>query len=57
MVREHGVLSAADVERRWHNSYIPSQRFKFATVRPTEHADSVVHNDEFKRPVREARTL
>ena len=57
LIREQGVLSAADVERRWRERYIPSQQLYFATVRPTDHADIVVHNDELERPAWEARTL
>jgi uridine kinase len=57
VIREQGALSAADVERRWRERYIPSQQFYFATVRPTDHADIVVHNDEPRQPAWEARTL
>jgi uridine kinase len=56
LIRERGVLSAAAVERRWRQRYIPSQQFYFATVRPTDHADIVVHNDEPRQPTWEART-
>jgi len=49
------VLSAADIERRWRERYIPSQQFYFATVRPTDHADIVVHNDDLQQPAWEAR--
>jgi len=55
LVREQGVLSAADIERRWRERYIPSQQFYFATVRPTDHADIVVYNDELRQPAWEAR--
>lgn len=55
-IREQGVLSAAEVERRWRERYIPSQQFYFATVRPTDHADIVVRNDEPEQPAWEART-
>jgi uridine kinase len=58
MIREQGVLSAADVARRWRDRYIPSQQLYFATVRPADLADDVVlYNDEFQRPAWEARTL
>ena len=50
LIREQGVLSAADVERRWRERYIPSQQFYFATVRPTDHADIVVRNDDLQQP-------
>ena len=56
-IREQGVSSAADTERRWRNRYIPSQQFYFATVRPTDHADIVVHNDNPQQPAWEARPL
>ncbi len=56
LIREQGVLSAADVERRWRERYIPSQQFYFASVRPTDQADIVVHNDKTQQPAWEART-
>ncbi|MEU8044798.1 hypothetical protein AB0B71_11720 [Micromonospora echinofusca] len=31
--------------------YIPSQQLYFATVRPTDHVDIVVHNDEPQQPL------
>jgi uridine kinase len=42
--------SAAEVERRHRERYRPSQQFYFDTVRPTDHADIIVHNDEPKQP-------
>ena len=54
-IRERGVLSEADVERRWRERYIPSQQFYFATVRPTERADIVVYNDDLQHPAWETR--
>jgi uridine kinase len=56
LIREHTVFSAADVERRWRERYIPSQQFYFATVRPTDRADIVVYNDELEQPAWETRT-
>ena len=56
LIRERGTSSAAEIERRWRERYIPSQQFYFAAVQPTRHADIVVHNDDFQRPVWEART-
>ena len=56
LIREQGVLSAADIERRWRERYIPSQQLYFATVRPTDHADIVVHNDKTQQPAWESRT-
>jgi uridine kinase len=49
--------SAAEVERRHRERYRPSQQFYFDTVRPTDHADIIVHNDEPKQPAWECRTL
>ncbi|MFI6827877.1 cytidylate kinase family protein [Kribbella sp. NPDC050241] len=46
--------SAAEVERRYRSRYMPSQQFYFDTVRPTDHADIVVHNDDPHRPAWEA---
>ncbi|WP_328414608.1 uridylate kinase [Micromonospora sp. NBC_00389] len=51
VIRERRVLTRADVERRWRWRYIPSQQFYFATVRPTDHANIIVHNDEPQQPV------
>ncbi|HEY7177342.1 MAG TPA: hypothetical protein VH442_20690, partial [Micromonosporaceae bacterium] len=56
VIREGRVSSQAEVERRWRERYIPSQQLYFGTVRPTDHADIIVHNDEPRRPVWEART-
>lgn len=50
VVREQGSLSATDIERRWQDRYIPSQQYYFATARPTEQADIVMHNDEPQHP-------
>ena len=47
--------STTEVERRWRNRYIPAQQLYFATARPTEHADIIVHNDEPNRPAWEVR--
>ncbi|MFE9191274.1 cytidylate kinase family protein [Micromonospora sp. NPDC007208] len=51
LIRERRASTRADIERRWRERYIPSQQLYFATVRPTRHADIVVHNDEPQRPV------
>jgi uridine kinase len=56
VIRERDVLSADEVERRWRERYIPSQQLYFATVRPTRHADIIVHNDEPQKPAWETRT-
>ena len=48
--------SATEVERRHRNRYIPAQQLYFATARPTDHADIIVHNDEPQQPAWEART-
>ena len=50
VIREREVSSRADVERRWRERYLPAQQLYFATVRPAERADIVVHNDEPQRP-------
>ncbi|GHJ18116.1 uridine kinase [Micromonospora sp. AKA38] len=55
VIRERRVASRADIERRWRERYIPSQQLYFATARPTEHADIVVHNDEPRQPAWESR--
>nr|BFE73953.1 hypothetical protein GCM10020092_072540 [Actinoplanes digitatis] len=51
VIRESRMSSRADVERRWRERYLPSQRLYLATARPTDHVDIVVHNDEPERPV------
>ena len=56
VIRERGVSSRADVERRWRERYLPSQRLYFAAVRPTDRVDIIVHNDQPQRPVWESRT-
>jgi uridine kinase len=48
--------SAIEVERRHRERYRPSQQFYFDTVRPTDHADIIVHNDEPQEPVWDDRT-
>lgn len=45
--------SAARVEQRFRDRYLPSQQHYFDTVRPTDLADIVVHTDE--RPTWEVR--
>jgi uridine kinase len=50
LVRERQASSRADVERRWRERYIPAQQLYFASVRPTDHAEIIVHNDEPQRP-------
>lgn len=54
VARERRVSSRTQVERRWRERYLPSQQLYFATVRPTDHADIVVHNDQPEKPVWEA---
>jgi uridine kinase len=56
VIRERRASSRADVERRWRERYIPSQHLYFSTVRPTDRADIVVHNDDPQQPVWETRT-
>ena len=48
--------SAAEVERRFRTRYIPAQKLYFATARPADHADIIVHNDEPRRPAWEVRS-
>lgn len=55
VIRESRMSTRADVERRWHERYLPAQRLYFATARPAEHADVVVHNDDPGRPMWEIR--
>jgi uridine kinase len=39
-----------EVERRFRSRYRPSQQFYFDTIRPADHADILVRNDEPHRP-------
>lgn len=55
-IRDQARLgSIAEVERRFRDRYIPAQQLYFATVRPTDHADIIVRNDEPQRPAWEVR--
>ncbi|RQX05615.1 cytidylate kinase family protein [Micromonospora inaquosa] len=56
VIRESLASPRADVERRWRERYIPSQQLYFATVRPTDHVDVIVYNDEPQRPAWETQT-
>jgi uridine kinase len=47
--------TTGEVERRFRSRYGPSQQLYFDTVRPTDHADVVVYNDEPQAPSWEAR--
>jgi uridine kinase len=51
VIRDRGVSSRTEVERRWRERYIPSQQLYLATVRPTDQADIIVHNDDPHLPV------
>lgn len=55
VLRERRASSPVDVERRWRERYIPAQQLYVATVRPTEHADLVLYNDEPEHPLLELR--
>ena len=50
------LLSANEIEQRYRRRYMPSQQFYFETIRPAEHADIIVYNDEPLQPAWEART-
>lgn len=56
VTRERAASSRAEVERRWRERYIPAQRLYVATVRPAEHADIIVHNDDPRHPAWQTRT-
>ncbi len=49
--------SAARIEQRFRNRYLPSQEYYFDTIRPTELADVIVHNERPQQPAWEVRTL
>ena len=55
-IRDLALLgSTAEVERRFRARYIPAQELYFATARPADHADIIVHNDEPDRPAWQVR--
>jgi uridine kinase len=56
VIRERGVSTADDVERRWRERYLPSQQLYAATAHPTAHADVIVDNDEPQQPSWTTRT-
>jgi uridine kinase len=57
LIRDLASLgSDARVEQRFRNRYRPSQQHYFDTVRPTDLADIVVHNDEPEQPAWEVRS-
>ncbi|MBY8879943.1 cytidylate kinase family protein [Actinacidiphila acidipaludis] len=49
------TTDTAAIERSWRDRYIPAQQLYFATARPADHADIVVHNDQLHRPAWEVR--
>ncbi|MCX5064346.1 uridylate kinase [Micromonospora lupini] len=51
VLRQRRVSSRVEVERRWRERYIPAQQLYNAAVRPTDHVDVIVHNDDPRRPV------
>jgi uridine kinase len=51
------LMSANEVKQRYRSRYIPSQEFYFKTIRPTEHADIIVYNDEPFLPAWDIRTV
>ncbi|HEV2369906.1 MAG TPA: hypothetical protein VGR90_08510, partial [Acidimicrobiales bacterium] len=54
--RDQAALgSAARVEQRFRKRYLLSQQRYFDTIRPTDLADIVVHNDDPERPAWECR--
>lgn len=56
-VRDRASLgSVTRVEQRFRSRYQPSQQRYFETMRPTELANIVVHNDDLQRPTWEARS-
>ncbi len=47
--------TAVNVERRFRGRYRPSQQLYSETVRPTDHADIIVHNDDPQQPAWKVR--
>ena len=50
------LMSADEVEQRYRRRYLPSQQFYLETIRPADHADIIVHNNEPLQPIWQART-
>jgi len=50
------LMSADEVEQRYRRRYVPSQQFYLETIRPAEHADIIVYNEEPLQPAWQART-
>jgi uridine kinase len=56
LVRDHAALgSAARVEQRFRNRYLPSQQHYFDTIHPAVRAHITIDNDEPQRPRWELR--
>jgi uridine kinase len=51
------LISANEVEQRYRSRYVTSQQFYFETIRPAEHADIIVYNDEPLLPAWDVRTI
>ncbi|WP_199546494.1 cytidylate kinase family protein [Streptomyces sp. N35] len=51
------AADTAEIERSWHHRYIPAQQLYFATARPTDHADIIVHNEQLHRPAWEQNSV
>lgn len=57
LVRDRALYgSATNVERRFRSRYRPSQQFYLETVRPTDHADVIVHNNIPEQPTWDIQT-
>jgi uridine kinase len=55
LARDQALFASTEIERRHRERYRPSQQFYIDTVRPTDRADIVVHNDVPQQPAWEAR--
>ncbi|MFJ4407134.1 cytidylate kinase family protein [Streptomyces sp. NPDC088910] len=53
--RDAALTAAAEIERSWHDRYLPAQRLYAATAHPADHADITVHNTRLQNPTWEVR--
>ncbi|MBD0739302.1 cytidylate kinase family protein [Streptomyces sp. CBMA29] len=53
--RDAALAATAEIERSWHDRYIPAQRLYAATAHPTDHADVIVYNALPQQPTWEVR--
>ncbi|MFF7156032.1 cytidylate kinase family protein [Streptomyces sp. NPDC008139] len=53
--RDAALTAAAEIERSWHDRYLPAQRLYAATAHPADHADIIIYNTPLLSPTWEVR--